>query len=170
MTTDDAPERPEKAEKPPLNPAHAILVGAVLSAIAGLTATFLNIRSSERLSNEKEKSAAAAEVQAKRQAEFDAKVTDLQNQLNVANNRIEALIANNAPAPTVAAAPLPSIVVMIPQNTAAVPNAIRPEPTTPAVTSAPVSPTVTSSTTTSVPGPTSSTVAPSTIVPGTTRP
>ena len=122
--------KPEKPEKPPLNPAHAILVGAVLSAIAGLSATFLNIRSSERLSTEKDKAAVAAEVQAKRQAEWDAKVADLQKQLDVANSRIETLIANSGPGTVPVAAPLPSIVVVIPQATSAVPQAVRPvEPT-----------------------------------------
>jgi hypothetical protein len=49
-------------EPPParaLNPAHAILGGAVLSAIVTLVGVTLNIRSSERLSNERDKRDAA---------------------------------------------------------------------------------------------------------------
>ena len=54
----------------------------------------------------------------------------LQKQLDVANSRIETLITNSGPGTAPVAAPLPSIVVVIPQATSAVPQAVRPaEPT-----------------------------------------
>ena len=152
--------RRARADRPPLNPAYAILVGAVLSAVAGLSATFLNIRSSERLSNERDKAAAAAAQQAELRKAWDAKVADLQQQLQVANSRIETLIATTEPIgkPVTVPAPLPSIVVVLPPATPtsapATPGAVRPVPeptsspvTTVLITSVPV----TGSTTTTVP-------------------
>jgi hypothetical protein len=120
---------PKKRE--PLNPAYAILAAAILSAGTAITATYLNIRSSERLQRERDRTDA------------------LQTKLNETSNAVEALAENTdasasttlgGPASTLApttaivpatAAPLPSIIVVLPSTPptilAVVPSA-KPEP------------------------------------------
>ena len=121
--SDEPPIEPGAPIGPPvppkaLNPAHAILVGAVLSAIVTLVGVTLNIRSSERLSKERDKrDAAVAEANS-----LKGKVGDLETRLDDALAKIPStvvstsVVATELPATTVAP-PLPSIVVIV--NTAA---------------------------------------------------
>lgn len=94
-----------------LNPAHAILAGAVLSAIVTLVGVGLNIRSSERLSSEREKrDAAVAEAN-----DLKEKVGQLEEKLNEAVAKIPASTAPDSTVAVTTAVPPPpqSIVVVI---------------------------------------------------------
>lgn len=178
----DGPEQPsERADfggpmSPPrpgertLNPAHAILAGAVLSAIVTLAGVALNIRSSERLSTERDKrDAAVAEAN-----DLKDKVGQLEQKLDEAVAKIPS---SSAPGSTIAVttlAPPPpqSIVVVITVPTpAGTPNAVtgpvdatppttRPAPSTTARVT--TSATEQGSTTTSTSSTTSSTSSPTT--------
>lgn len=94
-----------------LNPAHAILAGAILSAIVTLVGVSLNIRSSERLASEREKrDAAVAEAN-----DLKNKVGQLERSLNEAMAKIPS---GSTPDSTVAVTtlvppPPQSIVVVI---------------------------------------------------------
>ena len=92
----------------PLNPAYAILFGAVVTASSGITAAVLSIRSSERLSNQQDKTSAA--VQANQ--DLQRKVDTLDRALEAADARLAALSSTTV----VVSAPvaLPSIVVVLP--------------------------------------------------------
>ena len=120
---------PKKRE--PLNPAYAILVAAILSAGTAITATYLNIRSSERLQRERDRTDAAK----KESDDLKGQLTALQTKLNETSNAVNAL-AETSDSPTtttplspgavsstvpVAAVPataaaLPSIIVVLPSN------------------------------------------------------
>ncbi len=112
----------------PLNPAYAILAAAILSAGTAITATYLNIRSSERLQREQDRTDAA-----KRESDYlKAQLTALQTKLNETSKAIDALAENtDSPssaspgspvstaatvAPTPVVAPLPSIIVVLPST------------------------------------------------------
>ena len=142
----DGPEQPpERADfggplSPPrpsertLNPAHAILAGAILSAIVTLIGVSLNIRSSERLSSEREKrDAAVAEAN-----DLKDKVGELEQKLNDAVAKIPSSSPDSTVAVTTLAPPPPqSIVVVITVPTPAVTGPVgatapttRPAPST----------------------------------------
>ncbi len=161
-----------------LNPAHAILGGAILSAVVTLIGVTLNIRSSERLSAERDK----RDVVIAQANELKAEVTDLQRKLEEAVAKIPdtTLVGDPVAGSTAAPVNVPpqSIVVVItvptaPPTIAAVP-ALAPTthaPATPAVSSSTVAATTstsTSSTTSSTTGPPSSTTSPSSSVAPTT--
>lgn len=103
-----------KKERKPLNPALAILAGASLTAISGITATVLNIRSSERLSKERDKT----DVAVQQRNDLEVKIGAIQTQLDKAKELLTtagstvATAVTSAPVP----APLPSIVVVFPTN------------------------------------------------------
>ncbi len=103
-----SPPRPSERT---LNPAHAILAGAILSAIVTLVGVALNIRSSERLSSEREKrDAAVAEAN-----DLKEKVGQLEQKLNDAVAKIPS---SSTPDSTIAVTtlvppPPQSIVVVI---------------------------------------------------------
>lgn len=141
----DGPEQPpERADfggplSPPrpsertLNPAHAILAGAILSAIVTLIGVTLNIRSSERLSSEREKrDAAVAEAN-----DLKDKVGELEQKLNDAVAKIPSSSPDSTVAVTTLAPPPQSIVVVITVPTPAVTGPVgatapttRPAPST----------------------------------------
>ena len=161
-----------------LNPAHAILGGAILSAIVTLIGVTLNIRSSERLSAERDK----RDVVIAQANELKVEVTDLQRRLEEAVAKIPVSTLTPDPAAATAStvappiAPPQSIVVVItvptaptlPTTIAAVP-AVAPTTRSPATTSpvpssasAPTTSSSTTSTTSSTTGPPSSTTSPAT--------
>ena len=164
------PMSPARPSERALNPAHAILAGAILSAIVTMVGVTLNIRSSERLSTEREKrDAAVAEAN-----ELKDKVGQLEQRLDEAVAKIpvsstpESTVAVTTLAVTTLVPPPPqSIVVVITVPTpVGTPNAVtgpvgattpttRPAPSTTArvATSSPEQ----SSTTTSASSTTSST-------------
>lgn len=89
-----------------LNPAHAILGGAILSAIVTLVGVTLNIRSSERLANERDKrDAAVAEAN-----QLKDKVTDLERKLDDALTKIPTTVPGGTEETS---APPQSIVVVV---------------------------------------------------------
>ncbi len=110
------PSLPEQAPKPErtLNPAHAILGGAILSAAVTLIGVALNIRSSERLSSEREKrDAAVAEAN-----NLQDKVGELERKLDEAVAKIPAsepavTADSTTPATTIVPPPPQSIVVVV---------------------------------------------------------
>lgn len=116
----------------PLNPAYAILFGALVTAASGITAAVLSIRSSERLSNQQDKTSAA--VQANQ--ELQRKVDMLDRSLEAATARLAALSSTTIPA-TAPPGPLPSIVVVLPTADPALGTAPTLAPATVVVTSAP---------------------------------
>ncbi len=147
--TDEPPIEPGALIGPPvppkaLNPAHAILVGAVLSAIVTLIGVTLNIRSSERLSNERGKrDAAVAEANS-----LKGKVGDLEKRLDDALAKIPAAVAGTSVAATgpqvTTIAPTPPSIVVI----------VNPAPVAPVVTNVPITTIVPrSSTVTTIPAP-----------------
>ena len=102
-----------KRERKPLNPALAILAGASLTAISGITATVLNIRSSERLSKERDKT----DVAVQQRNDLEVKIGAIQSQLDKAKELL--VTGSTVAAPITLApvpAPLPSIVVVFPTN------------------------------------------------------
>jgi hypothetical protein len=151
----------DRPRREPLNPAYAILFGAILTATAGIGAAVLNIRSSERLSRERERTEQAAA----REAALSNEVDELKAELEAANAKLAALTGSTiGPASPVTSSivattqpttpqPIPSIVVVVP--TAAFPS----PPPSPAATTP-----VTSAATTTVPPTTAAatTVGPST--------
>jgi hypothetical protein len=167
---------PAKKERPPLNPAYAILVGAVVTATAGIGAAVLNIRSSERLSKERDRTEAAAA----RESDLRTELDQLSKDLETAQARIEALTGTTAltiptsatvvpgtvaPAATVGTAAPPSIVVVIPTNLVS-PLPDRPV-SVPTATTVPLPVASTTSPATTVPVTTSTTVATTTTSPAT---
>ena len=161
---------PEKVQRAPLNPAYAILFGAILTATAGLGATLLNVRSSERLSKERQRTDAAAQEKADLQKQLD----ELKSRLEAANQQISTLTVSTIPV-AVPPAPVPSIVVVLPS--AALPPQTAPptipptsRATTPPTTAAPVTTTPTTLPPTTVPVATTppTTVAATTLAPGAT--
>ena len=174
-----------------LNPAHAILGGAILSAVVTLIGVTLNIRSSERLSAERDK----RDVVIAQANELKVEVTDLQRKLEEAVAKIPDSTLTPDPAAATAStaappiAPPQSIVVVItvptaltsptvpltPPTIAAVP-AVAPTTHSPATTTpvpsstaAPTTSTSTSSTTSSTTGPPSTTTPPSSGLSTTTK-
>ena len=172
-----------------LNPAHAILGGAILSAIVTLIGVTLNIRSSERLSAERDK----RDVVIAQANELKAEVTDLQRKLEEAVAKIpdstltpDSVVANSAAPPnappqsivvviTVPTSPTPPTLPLIPPTIAAVP-AVAPTTHSPATTTsvpsstaAPTTSITTSSTTSSTTGPPSTTTPPSSGLSTTTK-
>ncbi len=117
-----SPPRPSERT---LNPAHAILAGAILSAIVTLVGVSLNIRSSERLSSEREKrDAAVAEAN-----DLKDKVGQLEQKLNEAVAKIPSSSPDSTIAvPTLVPPPPQSIVVVItvPTPAVTVPGATAP--------------------------------------------
>ncbi len=109
-----SPPRPSERA---LNPAHAILAGAILSAVVTLVGVTLNIRSSERLSSEREKrDAAVAEAN-----DLKDKVGQLEQKLNEAVAKIPPSSSEPTIAVTTLVPPPPqSIVVVITVPTPAV--------------------------------------------------
>lgn len=106
-------------ERRPLNPAIAILAGAILTATSGITAAFLSIRSSERLSNERAKTDAAV----KSSTDLQRKVDQLQRDLSDASRQIKTLGTTIVPTtPVSGLAPPPSIVVVV--NTPPTPSTV----------------------------------------------
>ncbi len=103
-----------KKERKPLNPALAILAGASLTAISGITATVLNIRSSERLSKERDKTDDAEQ----QRNDLEVKIGAIQTQLDKAKELLTTAGSTVATAVTPAPvpAPLPSIVVVFPTS------------------------------------------------------
>lgn len=122
VVTDGPEQPPERADfggpmSPPrpsertLNPAHAILAGAILSAIVTMVGVTLNIRSSERLSTEREKrDAAVAEAN-----NLKDKVGQLEQRLNEAVAQIPPSTTPGATVAVTTLGPPPpqSIVVVI---------------------------------------------------------
>ena len=101
-----SPARPKERT---LNPAHAILGGAVLSAVVTLIGVSLNIRSSERLSSERDKrDAAVAEANA-----LKDKVGQLEQKLNDAVAQIPDSSPDSTVPVTTALAPPPQSIVVI---------------------------------------------------------
>jgi hypothetical protein len=139
-------------DRQPLNPAYAILVGAVLTATAGLAATIINVRSSERLSKERQKADTATQANVDLQNQLD----QLRTQLADANDKLASL--TSGPSTT---APVPSIVVVLPSAAPPPSGATTVPPST--VTTVGHSATTTT-TTTKAAGEPSTTVAPSTTV------
>jgi hypothetical protein len=160
---------PKKRE--PLNPAYAILAAAILSAGTAITATYLNIRSSERLQRERDRTDAAK----KESDDLKAQLTALQTKLNETSNAVDALAENSevststtpgGPATSIApaltsvpatAAPLPSIIVVLPSTPptvlAVTPSAkpeLKTEPKPEARVEAPTTPPATQPATTTV--------------------
>jgi hypothetical protein len=148
-----------------LNPAHAILGGAILSAIVTLVGVTLNIRSSERLSNERDKrDAAVAEA-----ADLKDKVGSLEKKLDEALAKIPSTVANTEvaitePAQTTLAPPPQSIVVVvtIPSAVTAPSEITTVAPKTQPPSSVPSTPTTATASTTSTSSTTSTTTTPST--------
>ena len=142
-----------KKERKPLNPALAILAGASLTAISGITATVLNIRSSERLSKERDKT----DVAVQQRNDLEVKIGAIQTQLDKAKELLTTAGSTVAAAvvPTPVPAPLPSIVVVFPTNPPVV-AAIPPAATSITVKVTSTLPAATSlAPTTSLPGATS---------------
>lgn len=104
------PMSPPRPRERALNPAHAILGGAILSAIVTLVGVSLNIRSSERLSSERDKrDAAVAEANA-----LKDKVGQLEQKLDEAVAKIPSSEPGSTVAlTTVLAQPPQSIVVIV---------------------------------------------------------
>ncbi len=154
------------APKPPktLNPAHAILGGAVLSAIVTLVGVTLNIHSSERLSNERDKrDAAVAEA-----SSLQDKVGDLEKRLDDALAKIPSTGPDSqapvtGPVITTVAPPPQSIVVVVTiasppaLNPSAAPTSVAPK-ANPSTTAQPASTSIASSTS-STPSTTTSTTS-----------
>ena len=102
-----SPPRPTERT---LNPAHAILAGAILSAIVTLVGVTLNIRSSERLSSEREKrDAAVAEAN-----DLKEKVGQLEQKLDEAVAKIpSSSVPDSTIAVTTLAPPPPQSIVVV---------------------------------------------------------
>jgi hypothetical protein len=166
-----------------LNPAYAILGAAILSAGTAITATYLNIRSSERLQRERTRTEAAK----KESDDLKAQLAALQAKLNETSNAVDALAQSTETPPTsstvpvaavpaltvpATAAPLPSIIVVLPSTpptvlsvaptakTEAKPEAKPEARVEPPTTPAPTQPT----TTTTLQTPTLPATTPSTVV------
>jgi hypothetical protein len=153
---------PEPAPVRTLNPAHAILGGAVLSAIVTLVGVSLNIRSSERLSNERDKrDAAVAEASG-----LKDKVGDLERRLDdalakIPSTAVDTEVPVTGAGVTTLAPPPQSIVVVltIPSAPVSSPTAattVAPK-ANPSTTAQPASTSIASST--STPSTTSSTTS-----------
>ena len=91
-----------KKERKPLNPALAILAGASLTAISGITATVLNIRSSERLSKERDKT----DVAVQQRNDLEVKIGAIQTQLDKAKELLTT--AGSTVAAAVVPTPVPA--------------------------------------------------------------
>lgn len=109
---DIAPD-PVPKQRPPLNPAYAILAGAMLTAITGITATLLTIKSSERLTRERDQTDIARQQRDELQKELDKVKTELANQ----SAQIDEFSSTTIPAATIAPVTVPpSIVVVFPSQ------------------------------------------------------
>ncbi len=117
-----SPPRPSERT---LNPAHAILAGAILSAVVTLAGVALNIRSSERLSSEREKrDAAVAEAN-----DLKDKVGQLEQKLNEAVAKIPSSSPDSTIAVTTLLPPPPQsivVVISVPTPAVTVPGATAP--------------------------------------------
>ena len=144
----------------PLNPAYAILFGALVTAGSGITAAVLSIRSSERLSSQQDKTSAAVQSN----QDLQRKIDSLERALDAANAKLAGLTSSTV-VTAAPPAPLPSILVILPTLDPAVTTAAPPTnvPTTAPATAPPVVPTTLKATATAVPAATSSTAAPVTV-------
>lgn len=95
----------------PLNPAYAILAGAVLTAASGITATFLTIRSSERLTRERDRTDLARQERDQLQKQLEKVQADLVNQ----SAQLQQFSSTSLAVPVVTQLNVPpSIVVVLP--------------------------------------------------------
>jgi hypothetical protein len=183
-STSASGDREPKASNP-LNPAHAILGGAILSAIVGLTGVMLNIRSSERISNERDKRDAAVSEA----SQLKDKVVLLEAQLQEMSARLtvplSSMRAAESPRGSPTSSPTPTsnlpappqsilVVVTIPPTPTLRPTDTSPPAAKSAESTRPAEPTttypLTTTTTTEVSATTTSTEPTTTIASSTTAP
>ncbi len=118
---------PVVRERKPLNPAYAILAGAVLTAASGITATFLTIRSSERLTRERDRTDLARQERDDLAKELEKVKADLANQ----SEQLQQFSSTTIAVPVITQQTIPpSIVVVLPPQATVVPTVTVTVPTT----------------------------------------